>query len=230
MSPELAAGVLVAALVVLWFQGWRALLFLRPGSARVEVETPADVTTVPEELADTWGELQKLGFTLLGVHSEKTPLAPRRFFLDGVHATEPVNVSLPFLSDGPEALVAARRVLGGRDEPESEGELFELVTQSDRGFVFTANYKRLAREVPGAYLSGGLDGASPERVLKAHLRRVPEVGTPKRLETLDSRVLAAREWYARSGKPELRQQHAVGLLWTLGALGMVCAALLRLLS
>jgi hypothetical protein len=67
-------------------------------------------------------------------------------------------------------------------------------------------------------------------VLKAHLRRVPEVGTPRRLETLDSRVVAAREWYARSGKAELRQQHAVGLLWTVFALGMVGASLLRLVS
>lgn len=206
----MAAAVLLGALVVLRFQAWRAALFLSPQSVRVEAETPADVTTVPGELEDTWGELQKLGFVLLGVHSEKHLLAPAVQFLDGMHPTEPVVVSLS---------------LGPDDE-----ERVEFLTQSERGFVLTANYRRIAREVPGAYLSGGLEGASPERVLKAHLRRVPEIGAPKPLHTLDARVDAARAWYSRSGKPELRQQHAVALLWTLGALGMLGAALFRLLA
>ncbi len=206
----MAAVVLVAALVVLRFQAWRAVLFLRPEAVRVEVETPADVTQVPGELDDAWGELQKLGFTLLGTHSEKSPLAPLRLFLDAVHPAHPVVASL---------------TLG----PDEEDHLVFL-TQSARGFVLTANYRRLSSEVPGAYLSGGLEGASAERLLKAHLRRVPEIGPPKVLATLDARVDAAREWFARSGKPELRQQHAVGLLWTLGAVGMVGAALFRLIA
>jgi len=201
--------VLLGALIVLRFQAWRAWLFLRPEAVRVEVETPADVTQLPGELDDASGELQKLGFTLLGAHSEKAPLAPERIFLDYVHRTEPVVASLRL----------------GRDEQP----LLELVTQSEKGFVITANFKRIAREEAGAYLSGGLDGASFERVLKAHLRRVPEIGPVKPLTTLDQRVDAARAWYARSGKPELRQQHAVGLLWTLGALGMVGAASFRLI-
>ena len=209
-SSLAAVLVLIGALVLLRFQAWRAVLCVRPQAVRVEVETPADVTVIPPELEDTWAELKKLGFTALGAHSEKAPLAPATWFLDAVHSTSPVAASL---SVGPD-----------------EQDHLVLFTQSERGFVITANYRRLSYEVPGAYLAGGLDGATPERLLKAHLRRVPEIGTPKSLTTIEERVVAAREWYSRSGKPELRQQHAVGLLWTLGALGMVGAALFRLVA
>jgi hypothetical protein len=206
----MAVLALVGAIVLLRFQAWRALVCVRPELVKVELETPADVTEIPPELEDAWAELKKLGFVLLGTHSEKVPLGPARLFLDGKHPEHPVIASLTTNRDEQDELI--------------------FVTQSDRGFVVTANYRRLATEVPGAYLAGGLEGASPERLLKAHLRRVPEIGTAKVLGTLEDRVVAARDWYSRSGKPELRQQHAVGLLWTLGALGMVAAALFRLLS
>lgn len=209
-SPLLAVLALIGALVVLRFQAWRAVLCVRPQAVKVEVETPADVTVVPPELEDALAQLEKLGFTLLGMHSEKAPLAPARLFVDALLPGQPVVASLSLGPDGHEQLV--------------------FFTWSERGFVITANYRRLSYEVPGAYLAGGLDGASPERVLKAHLRRVPEIGTLKVLSTLEDRVAAARDWYSRSGKPELRQQHAVGLLWTLGAVGMVCAALVRLIA
>lgn len=206
--PPLLA--LVGALVLLRFQAWRAVLCVRPQSVKVEIDTPADVTVVPGDLEDTWGELQKLGFTKLGAHTEKAPLSSASWFLDAVHPTEPVIASLSI-------------------GPDEQDHLFFL-TQSERGFVITANYRRPSFEVPGTYLAGGLDGASPERLLKAHLRRVPEIGAPKRLKTIEDRVVAARDWYSESGKPELRQQHAVGLLWTLGAVGMVGAALFRLVA
>lgn len=209
-SPFLAVLALIGALVLLRFQAWRAVLCVRPQAVKVEVETPADVTVVPPELEDALAQLEKLGFTLLGMHSEKAPLAPARLFVDALLPGQPVVASLSLGPDGHEQLV--------------------FFTWSERGFVITANYRRLSYEVPGAYLAGGLDGASPERVLKAHLRRVPEIGTLKVLSTLEDRVAAARDWYSRSGKPELRQQHAVGLLWTLGAVGMVCAALVRLIA
>lgn len=201
---------LVAALVVLRLQAWRAVLCVAPQLVRVEAETPADVTQVPGELEDAWAELKKLGFVLLGAHTEKSPLAPPRLFIDGAHPTHPVVASLTV----------------GRDEQDH----LVLLTRSERGFVITANYKRPSLETPGRYLAGGLEGVAPERLLKAHLRRVPEIGAPRRLDTLDARLVAAREWFSETGKPELRQQHAVGLLWTLGALGMVGAALIRLLA
>lgn len=209
-SPAILVIAFAAAIVILRLQAWRAVLCVAPQTVTVEAETPADVTEVPGELQDAWGELQKLGFVLLGAHTEKAPLTSARWFLDGKHATEPVFASLTV----------------GRDEQD---HLF-LFTQSDQGFVITANYKRPAVEVPGAYLAGGLEGVSPERLWKAHLRRVPEIGTPRMLASLEDRVGAARDWYAGSGKAELRQQHAVGLLWTLGALGMVAAVLFRLVA
>lgn len=206
----MAAVVFVAALVGLRFQAWRAVLFLRPQATRVETETPADVTQVPGELEEAVFELKKLGFTLLGAHTEKIALARERLFVDLVHTTEPVTATLTVGPDEQEHLV--------------------FVTESEQGFVVTANYKRPAREVPGRYLSGSIDGAAPERLFKVHLRRVPEIGPAKRVDSLDSRVLSVRRWFSESGKPELRQQHAVGLLWTLFALGMVGASLLRLVG
>lgn len=205
LTPVLA---LIAAAVVLRLQAWRAVLCVAPQLTRVEAETPADATQVPGELEDAWAELQRLGFVLLGAHSEKSPLAPERLFVDGVHATQPVVASLTV----------------GRDEQDH----LVLLTQGAQGLVLTANYKRPAVERPGRYLAGGLDGVAPERLLKAHLRRIGEVGAPQRLDSLEARVAVAREWYSRSGKAEFRQQHAVGLLWTLGALGMVGAAVVRL--
>lgn len=200
---------LVLGAVLLRFFAWRAALFLRPSAVKVEVETPADVTPIPDELADTWAELQKLGFTLLGAHSERSLFRGDVHFIDGVHATEPVVASLTV----------------GRDEQDH----LTLWTQSERGFVVTANFERPSRDVPGTYLSGSIDGAAPERLFKVHLRRVPEIGASVRLDTLEKRVDAARAWFSRSGKPELRQEHAVGLLWSVGALGMVAAALFAVL-
>ena len=204
-SRLIAILELLAGAALLRYQAWRAVLCLRPQSMQVEVETPADVTQVPAQLADAWAQLTELGFTLLGAHSEKSPLAPVKHFLNGAHPTHPVVASLCVGSEEEDRLL--------------------LLTQSERGFVLTANYRRPSVEVPGTYLAGGLEGASPERVLKAHLRRVPEIGAPLVLQTLESRVNAARVWYSTSGKTELRQQHAVGLLWTVGAVGMVGAGI-----
>jgi len=208
MSPGVAIAILVAALIGLRFQAWRAMLVLWPARVRLEAETPADATQVPGELEDVVAELKRLGFELLGTHSEKVPLAPTRHFVDCVHKADGVIAS----------------VTVGPDEQDH----LTFFTESERGFVVTANYRRAAREVPGSYLSGGLDGASAERLLKVHLRRTPEIGPHKRIEDLESRVDSARRWFSGSGKAELRQQHAVGLLWTLFALGMVGASLWRL--
>ncbi|MGV3620297.1 MAG: hypothetical protein ACO1OB_05755 [Archangium sp.] len=206
---EAIVFLLLAALLLRVF-AWRAVLAIKPELARIEVETPADVTQLPGELEDTWAELKKLGFVLLGTHSEKYPLKGEVLFVDGVHETEPVVASLTV----------------GPDEQDH----LTLWTQSERGWVVTANFKRPSREVPGAYLSGFIDGAGAERLFKVHVRRVPEIGAPRRLDTLEKRVDAAREWFVGSGKAELRQEHAVALLWSVGALGMVAAAISRLIA
>jgi hypothetical protein len=46
--------------------------------------------------------------------------------------------------------------------------------------------------------------------------------------TLEARVDAGRAWVRSAGVRELRQQNALGLLWTLFSLGMVVAAFLTL--
>ena len=207
-SPAFAVLALVAGAVLLRFYAWRALLFLRPGAVRVEVETPADVTSLPPALVDVGDQLEALGFRLLGTHSEKAPLHREAHFFDWAHAREPVLATVSLGADDVERVT--------------------LLTRTERGFVVTSNFKRPAVDVPGRALSGGLDGASIERIFKAHLRRVPELGAALPLQTLDDAVSATRAWFGGSGKPELRQRHAVGLLWTLFALGMVGAAFGRL--
>lgn len=209
-SPAVTVLMLVAAAVVLRLSLWRAVLTVRPDAVRVEPETPADVTTLPAELIDAGDQLEALGFTLLGTHSEKPPLRREELFFDYLHRTQPVLASLSL----------------GREDLER----LTLLTRTERGFVVTSNFKRPAREVPGRTLSGGLDGASIERVFKAHVRRVPELGPPVTLKSIDDAVEAVRAWFATSGKPESRQRHAVGLLWTLFALGMVGAAFGRVLG
>jgi hypothetical protein len=93
------------------------------------------------------------------------------------------------------------------------------------GLVLTADFRRPAHEEKGRYLSGTVEGANPERLLRAHQRRVPELGEPESSWSLDGRVDAARSWYSGAGKTEVRQQNAVGLLWTVFAIGMVGAAI-----
>jgi hypothetical protein len=209
-STLLPFVLLAAAAVLLRLFGWRALLFLRPEAVKLEVETPADVTTVPGALEGEWDDLRALGFRLVGSHVERRPLGPSLVLYDAVHPEHPVSASLFLEKDG------AKRLM--------------LLTRSERGFVISTNYRLASVERPGRYLAGGLEGAHAERLLKAHLRRIGEIGPAIRLDTLEARVEAARDWYRGAGKPELRQQHAVALLWTLGALGMVGAAFLRLVS
>lgn len=209
-SPVITLIIFLAAAIILYLQSWRAVLVVAPSRVRIEPETPADVTKIAPELEGAWEQLQALGFVLLGEHSEKVPLKREVRFIDATHPTEPVVAQLTQTADGDDELT--------------------LLTRSERGFVVTSNFKRPAVEVAGRYLSGGLDGVRFDRVFKAHLRRLPEIGAAIRSETLDAHVDAVRTWFATSGKPELRQQHAVGLLWTLFALGMVAAALVRLLS
>jgi hypothetical protein len=206
-SPLMAALVILGAVVTLRFQVWRAVLFLKPESCVVDVETPAEATSIPVELDDAWAELKALGFVVLGVRREKRLFGNEALFFDSHHPKHPVAAALSLTRDGEEQL--------------------ELLTRSERGLVITANCRRIAREVPGVYLSGGLEGVSCERLLKAHLRRVGEIGMPIPITSLEQRVDVARAWYAGAGKPELRQEHAVGLLWTVGALGMLGASVFR---
>jgi hypothetical protein len=210
-TDDIARLVLVCAagaLIVRW-NLWRAILFIQPHALSLEADAPADQASPPVTLQPAEGELLALGFSRLGSHLEKPPLSRARLNYDYVHAGEQVFATL-FAS------------------PRGKSRLYFLTPTANEGFVITADHRRPAHEVPGRYLSGGLDETSAERIFKAHLRRVATVGEPRVSPTLEARVEAGRAWYRGAGVREVRQQNALGLLWTVFSLGMVGAAFLTL--
>jgi hypothetical protein len=205
-SLALVIAAVVAAAVVLRFMLWRALLVLAPSSVRVEPEDPPGQAKVPPSLAKMVAELKALGFAALGTHSERPPLGPQMLCFDFAR-----------LEDG----TFATAWITGEDTPR----LYFLSMLASGGFVITANYRRLARAIDGQYLSGGLENVPPDRLFKAHVRLL-EGHAPSGDFTLDGRVSAARAWYAGPGRAEVRLQNFPGLLWSVGTLGMVAAAIL----
>jgi hypothetical protein len=199
--------VVVAALVavgLLRVQTWRALLCLWPQSMRVEPEEPASALTVPGVLEPAVDALTAQGFTVVGSHSESPRLGRPELFVDLAHA-----------ATGTWAQVSAPH---SRDE---RGARVTVLTRTEGAWVLTSNFRRPARDTPRAAI-GGLEGAAPDRLVKAHTRRVAKT-SPLADVSLDARVALAREWYASVGVTEVRLQHARGLMWTLFALGLLAA-------
>ncbi len=194
------AGMLLA------LNAWRAVLYLFPASVRVEADAPADQMELPTALAPLSGALQALGFVPLGSHEEKPRLRRATLSYDYAHPSERVFATLHLSPDG-----APR--------------LYLLTPLAPEGFVITAGYRRAALEVPGRYLAGGLEDASPERLFRAHLKRLEGL-TPTGPFTWEGRVEAGRSWYRGLGQKELRRQNLAGLLWTVAALAIVASAFL----
>ena len=203
--------VLVVAALVLRWNLWRAVLCLRPEAMRVEADAPADQAKPPTALASREAELLALGFVRLGSHTERPPLGAAQLSFDYVHPAERTFATL---------------YGNARGQPR----LYFFTPTANGGFVITADHRRPAREEPGRYLSGAMDDVNSDRVFKAHLRRLPEVGPPADALTHDARLAAGRAWYQGAGRHEVRQQNALGLLWTLGSLGMVGAMLVKVSS
>jgi hypothetical protein len=204
--PALVLAAAAAAVLVLRFMLWRALLVFAPSSVRVEPEDPPGQARMPAPLARVAAQLDALGFAPLGTHSERPPLGPITLCFDFARPADRTFATGWVMRDGAPRLYFLSVLAGG-------------------GFVITANYRRPARTVHGQYLSGGLEDVSPERVLKAHLRLLDGRALSGEL-SLDGRVGAARAWYAGPGRAEVRQQNFPGLLWSVGTLGMVAAAIL----
>lgn len=198
-----ALAGLVLALLLLRLNFWRAVLFLFPTSARVEPEAPADQMGLPPELAPLAAQLEALGFTALGSHEEKPRFCPATRSYDFARPAERVFATLH---------------LGARDAPR----LYFLTPLAPEGFVITAGYKRPALDIPG-YRSGGLEDVSPERLYRAHLRRLEGLN-PTGDFTWEGRVEAGRSWYRGLGQKEIRKQNLAGLLWTAAALAIVASA------
>lgn len=197
---------LVLAIVLLSLNLWRAVLFLFPSSVRVEPEAPADQMDLPVELEPLATQLKALGFVPLGSHEEKPRLQKATRSYDWAHPGERVFATLHLGHDG-------------------SPRLYLLTPVAPQGFVITAGYRRPALEVPGVYRSGSLEDASPERLLRAHLRRL-EGFTPTGNFTWEGRVEAGRSWYQGLGRKEIRRQNLQGLLLTVMALAIVASAFL----
>jgi hypothetical protein len=198
-NPVVVVLAVLAGLVVLRLQIWRALLFITPTSVRVEAEEPSSVVVVPGALEPAVEALRTLGFVLVGTHSESPRLTRGTRFID---LLEPTTGTWASVAEGRRARVS-------------------LLSCTAQGWVVTSDFRRPSSDVAGA-LAGAIEGASPERLLKAHLRLV-QAPEPVAHPTLEARVELARAWFAGPGRAELRQQHAIGLLWSLGALALMGA-------
>jgi hypothetical protein len=192
--------------VILRLNLWRALLWLSPGSLRIHAEDGPSGVKLPHPLVPVAAALEELGFVALGSRQEKPLL-------------EKPTLSFDYVLEGEATFATLFQGSLGRPR------LYFLTPLQGGGFVLTANHRRPAREVKGHYVSGGLEGLSPERLLKAHRRRVQGFEVAKGADlSLQGRVEAARAWFAGPGRSEVRQQNVLGLLWSVGTVGMVVAA------
>jgi hypothetical protein len=204
LATVLAGLMLAVTLLTLNF--WRAVLVLFPASVRVEPEAPADQMDLPEACAALAAQLKALGFVPLGSHEEKPRLHRATLSYDFAHPGEHVFATLH---------------LGPSEQPR----LYFLTPLAPEGFVITAGYRRAALDIPGRYRSGGLEDAAPDRLFRAHLKRLEGL-TPTGDFTWEGRVAAGRSWYRGLGQKEIRRQNLPGLLWTVAALAIVASAFL----
>ena len=181
---------------------WRALLVIRPSWIGLLPEDPP--AGLPEELQPLAHQLAALGFTPLGSHLERPPLGPTVRLFDFVHPQLSTFASVYATRAGP--------------------RLFFLTRFADGGCALTSNYRRPATRVPGRYLSAHYESWPLARLFRAHQRMVA-AHPAERATDMASRIAAARHWFHSVGADEIRQMNFPGLLWTLGTLGMVAAAL-----
>jgi hypothetical protein len=185
----------------------KALVFLWPGSLRFAPGKSAEEAelAMPAALRPWAGLLEGLGFGLLGTRLERPLLGRGTVVYELANAATGVFASLFLEGD--------------------EVRLYFLSRGEDGALVLTANYHRPARERAGRYATGGLENVAPERVYKAHLRRI-EALRPAGPYDAAGRLLAARAFLAGPGRVELRWMNLHGLLWSLGTVGILIAALL----
>lgn len=209
----LFVGVLALSAFIFRLAFWRAVLFVKPRSVRIDAEDAPGRVKIPEALAKPAAELEALGFVSIGSHSERPHFGPATLCLDFAHAQEKTFATLFESRDGAANLYFTSLL------PPSAGD-----EGPAPGFVITANYRRPAKELSGRYITGWLEDVPADRMLRAHLRRV-EGMTVAGTFTQDARLEWARAWIDGPGSSELRSEHLQGLLWTVGSLGMVAAAI-----
>jgi len=188
----LVVGVVVFAAILLRMNLWRAVLFLKPGAVHVELDTPADQMKLPDALRPLAASLEALGFRALGSRYEKTPLAAPFISYDFAHPGERAFATV---------------YLGRFASPR----LYFLTPLLGDGFVITANFRRPARTVGTHYVAAGVPGLSPDRLLKAHQRRLEGRDALGAFDW-EGRLTAAKSWVAGPGRAEIRWQNLNGLV------------------
>ncbi|MCU0697794.1 MAG: hypothetical protein MUC96_14810 [Myxococcaceae bacterium] len=211
---------------LVWANLWRALVVLWPRAIHLEIDDGTSDVPVAGWLEPTHDALRALGFSPVGTFFETRRAGPSRTTWAYVNAGQHL---FAFVSDSP--LVRARRSLLTPPEPrlEREGPAARLtfVTTAGPGrYLVSSNFRRPGASVPQVHLCAGLPGANPERLVRAHLRRVGELGAPTGDFSLDGAFALWTDWHLTVGRTELQRQHGVGLLWTLGGLGMVAGPLI----
>lgn len=214
----------LAGAVSIWANLWRALLFLTPRAVAVDVEDGTPDAPVPGWLEPTAELLRGLGFVSLGTFTERFRLGPTRTswaFVHPEHRTWALVADSPLVRRGVSPLVPPEPRID-REGPAARVTFF---TTSGSAFLLSSNFRRPGADVAGRHLAGGLPGAMADRLFRAHLRRIPEIGAGRAGASLDELLALVRDWHHGVGRAELRRQHAVGLLWTVGGLGMVAGPL-----
>lgn len=222
----LTAGIALAGLVLLWANGWRALICWRPGSARFEVEDGTPDVPIPGWLEPTHEALRALEFVPVGSFIEARRFGPTRTAWAYVH---PKERTFAVVADSP--LVRHHGLLTPpepRIEREGPSARVTYVSTDGTHHLLSSNFRRPGTSTPGQQCAG-LPGAAVDRLFRAHQRRIAELGQPTSNLTLEALLLILGRWRDGPGAPELRRQHAVGLLWTLGGLGMVIASVVGLI-
>ena len=208
-------AVLIIAIVLLYRSLPGALLCLLPKAMRQRPEpldeNPPD--SDPEPVRLTVPALEALGFSRLGLRTEKPPLGKATRSWDFVHHTEKSYASL-YLVD--------RRTR----------RLYFLTPYDGGALVLTADHKRPGAVQDGYYLAGGLPGATPEQLWAAHRRQMTAMEDTGRERvaraTMADRMDAARAWFSGVGQREVRIRNASPALLAAMALFMLVSGLASL--
>lgn len=218
-------AIVVAGAVLVWANLWRALIFVTPSSITLEIDDGSPDAPVPGWLEETHTVLRGLGFAPVGSWLELRRVGPTRTSWGYVNEAQRTFATV---SDSP--LVRVRRSLLTPPEPRLERDgpaarVTFVTVSAASGFLLSSNFRRPGATIPHRHLCAGLPNATADRLFRAHLRRVEELGVAAGTFSLEGLLSHLRDWHASVGRAELQRQHAVGLLWTLGGLGMVAGPL-----
>ena len=224
-------GTVAGGAALIWANLWRALVFITPSSTAFEIEDGSPDAPVPGWLEETHEALRGLGFSLVGTWIEQRRLGPTRTSWGYVNEAQK---TFAIASDAPLVRTSQRPWTPPEPRIEREGPAARvtfLTVSGEGAWLLSSNFRRPGAAVPNRHLCAGLPAAAADRLFRAHLRRVPEIGAPAGTFTLDGLLAHLRDWHSTVGRAELQRLHAVGLLWTVGGLGMVAGPLVgRLLG